>query len=470
MKMALVKPPATYADWYRRPVLGISYISSYLEANGKENKIFDSYYHSWSFEELCQKVIEYRPDIIGISSMTHEIALAAKIAGKIKQALDIPVIVGGSHATAMTEETLREFPHFDYLVYGEGERTTLELINSLSDDRNNITAIKGICYRNDKQIVNNGPRKFLTAEELDQLPYPAYYQYFVGKELADKGRYYTMFTTRGCPYGCVFCMQVLGRKVRRRSSKSVIAEIEYAQEKYGAYDFDFADEIFLFDCKETREILNTFCERKLFEGKKWSGLTRANFVDEELIALAKKAGCAHLEMGVESGDDEILKFIGKGITVQQVRKAVKIIKSAGISLCTYFILGHPQETRDSLKKTIDLAVELNSTSIAVGLMVPYPGTKVYEYAQNCEYGYKLISKDWSQYDKYGGRALELKDLPYEELLKWQKKAYVYFYIKNFRLKDAVKFIWTRKRALWFFLRKKLTKVLIPAKTNIRSTN
>jgi radical SAM superfamily enzyme YgiQ (UPF0313 family) len=196
--------------------------------------------------------------------------------------------------------------------------------------------------------------------------------------------------------------------------------------------------------------------QKGFPGRiRWSALTRANFVTPELIILAKNAGCFRLEMGVESGDDEILKTIGKDISTDQARRAVAIIKKAGISLGTYYILGHPGETVDTLKKTVDLAVELNTDTIAVGLMVPYPGTRIFDMALNNLNGYRLLSRNWEQYDKYGGKVLEIEGLPYECLLKWQKKMMLNFYLKNHRFLDCFKFFWKRRRAFYFIIRKKI---------------
>ena len=184
---------------------------------------------------------------------------------------------------------------------------------------------------------------------------------------------------------------------------------------------------------------------------RWSALTRANLVDCEVLSLAKQAGCFHLDMGVESGDDDILRNIGKAITVEQIKKAVAIVKDVGIELGTYFIIGHPNETRQTAQKTIDLSTELNTKTIAVGIMAPYPGTRVYDMARRGENGYHLLSEDWSQYDKYGGRSLEVKDLSYKEMRRFQKQAYINLYLKNFRLLDFAKFMWQRRHALYYFL-------------------
>jgi len=462
MKVALIKLPATYADWYKRPATGICYISAYLKLNGIDCRIFDAYFNSWSEKDTIEGVVEYSPDVIGLTAMTHEINQASQIASQLKERLNAHTIVGGCHVTALPGRTLREFPAFDYAVYGEGEKTVIELMKFLQQsgisEPSNIT---GLAWRDtDGNIHVNKPSEPLTSAELDMLPYPDVADYYHGPQaLVGNDSYYTMFTSRGCPYHCAFCMQVMGRKVRRRSAENIIQEVEYAISHYGAHTFDFADDIFLFDNRETRELLQLMIDRSLPERIRWSGLTRANFVTPELISLVKEAGCFRLEMGVESGDNEILKAINKGVTVEQVRKAVKIIKDSGILVSTYFILGHPNETLGTIKKTINLAAELNTHTIAVGLMVPYPGTRIYEMARRGEGGYRLLTEDWSQYDKYGGRVLEVGKLNFKQLSYWQAWAMVYFYLRNLRFLDLAKFFVQYRRGVFFLFKKFMARLV-----------
>ncbi|GAI58521.1 unnamed protein product, partial [marine sediment metagenome] len=127
MKIALIRLPATYADWYKRPALGIAYIAACLQSKGYNCKIFDAYFHSWCQAELLQQVKNYNPDVAGLTAMTHEINHAANFATQLKAQMNIPIIIGGCHVTALPQKTLAEFPIFDYGVYGEGEKTIIEL-------------------------------------------------------------------------------------------------------------------------------------------------------------------------------------------------------------------------------------------------------------------------------------------------------------------------------------------------------
>lgn len=457
-RVALIKVRGTYADWFKRPVLGLAYLCSYLKSDGFECRIFDAYYHSWSEDELLARVAEYRPHLIGISAMTHEVNKAAHVAGRLKVKLEVPVVIGGCHVTALPRRTLAEFPVFDYGIHGEGESACLQLARHLRDGSSpGLRDIQGLAFREGDEIKVNARAPFLTSEELDAMPLPAFDDYYGDdrEALKAKDACGAIIVGRGCPYNCAFCMRVLGQEVRRRSPETVIAEMEQSITRWGAHTFDFYDDILLHDRPDTRRLLELMIE-KGFPGKvRWYGLTRVNLVKADMIALAKEAGCIRLGLGVESGDDGILKTIGKGITVAQVRSAVRMIKDQGLAVDAYFILGHPDETEEQVKKTVDLAAELNTNTIAVGLMVPYPGTRVYEMALRGAGGYRLLSEDWSQYDKYGGRALELKNLPYERLLRWQRRALINLYLKNFRLLDLIAYMWQRRSALSFFLRRRL---------------
>ncbi|MFC1948662.1 B12-binding domain-containing radical SAM protein [Chloroflexota bacterium] len=461
MRIALVKPPVTYADWNRRPILGICYISAALKTQGISCKIFDAHYNVWTYDELIQKILEYEPTLVGFTAMTHEVIPCSNIANVIKKRLGVTTVIGGCHVTPIPERTLNEFGVFDYAVIGEGEKTIIDLVQFIQKNRANTypVSISGLAFRDsNNNVIVNDPRTSSTSSDLDLLPFPDFTEYYTESDsLAGKGAEYPMMSSRGCPYNCAFCMRVLGKKVRRRSAQNIVDEMEYASTRWGAHTFKFVDEILLFNDDDTRELLNLMINTSLPDRIRWNCTTRANLVNKELIDLSKKAGCYRIEIGVESGNENILKAINKGITIQQIRGAIRIIKEAGMATSTNFILGHPNETKETIRDTIKLAAELNTDDVGVGIMVPYPGTRIYDMALKGEAGYRLLTENWSEYDKYGGQALELRQLTAADLGRWQRYFFIYFYLRNFRFIDFIKFILTYRRGIKFILKKILFK-------------
>ncbi|MFH1312294.1 MAG: radical SAM protein [Candidatus Eisenbacteria bacterium] len=453
----MVRSPTTYADWYRRPALGLAYLCSYLRANSLECRIFDAYYNSWSEDELCDRVTAYSPGLVGLTAMTHEIVTAARIASRVRMHLRMTAVIGGCHCTALPERTLSEFPVFDYGICGEAEAALLALVRCLEHaDSRGLEAVDGVVFRRGQEVVTNGRAVPLDHDDLDCYPMPAFDDYYGNhKVLRKRNAAYVLISSRGCPFSCAFCMRVLGSKVRRRSAESVCDEMEVAIERYGAHTFDFCDDTLLYRDGKTRDLLDLMVARGLQVKASWCGVTRADQVDRTTARMAKASGCFRLGIGVESGDDTVLETINKGITVEQVKSAVAILKEAGIAVDAYFIVGHPNETEESLRKTLELAVELNADTIAVGLMVPYPGTRIHQMATRGEGGYRLLTEDWTKYDKYGGRALELEGLPHEDLVRWQRRIVLRPYIKNRRFLDLARYVWVRRRALSFFAKRHL---------------
>lgn len=452
MKIALIRPPEVNPYWSSpEPLLGAGYLAAYLESHGYDVRILDANYHGWTQRQIINGLVEYGPDLVGFSSMTHEIKAAHAIAVRMKDRLkEVPTVVGGCHVTALPSQTLQEFPEFTYGVFGEGEETLLELVRYLEKGTEaDLQNIAGLVHRDQQnRIVCNVERPSLAKEKLDKLPYPALHQYHQNAHaLKGPKRHYTIMAGRGCPYQCAFCMQVLGRQVRRRSAENIVGEMEHAIHAFGAHTIYFADEIFLFNDRITYETFELIKQRGLPKRIRWRANTRVNLVNDRLLKAAKEAGCYLLEIGIESGNDEILKAINKQITVEQAETAVQSIKKAGIGVSANFILGHPHETRQTIKATVDLATRLNTDTIAVGLMVPYPGTRIYEMAKRGEGGYRLLTEDWSSYDKYGNRALEIEGLPINVLETWQRKSIVYFYIKNFRFIDFFRFIFEYRKTI-----------------------
>jgi len=284
-------------------------------------------------------------------------------------------------------------------------------------------------------------------KDLDSLPFPDY------DHLARKIDTYPIFSSRGCPNNCIFCCRIMGNKIRVRTPKSVVNEIKYALSKFRPKLFDFADETFTFPKARTMAICDLIIKEGINKRIKWMAQSRVTLVDQELFEKMKEAGCINVDFGVESGNSEMLKIIKKGITLDEASSAIAAAKQAGLNTGSYFIIGHPFETAETIRETIKFAAKLNTDSVAFGIMVPYPGTEVYEMAVRGEGGYQIISERWEDYDKQLGNALELDGLSRKQLEKWQRKAYLTFYFKNLRLLDGVRLVISQRKLLWRMLTK-----------------
>ena len=420
MHVALINPPlqrnlGQIGDNPPYPSLSLGYLTSYLKKNDIDTLLVDAVFDKLSYKEVENKLKSFQPDLIGFTSMTHRIKETNDFAKKLRSHFpNAQFIIGGSHAT-VDSNILKEFEVFDIAVVGEGEEILLDIIKRKS---------KGVLHSN---IIEN----------LDLLPFPDFTDI---KHIIET---YPLLTSRGCPFQCVFCCRILGNKLRTRSPPNILEEIIQAKQKYHPRTFHFIDDQITIPRNRIMEL----CELLILKNVdiKWQCCSRVNTVDKQLLMKMKEAGCYRVDFGVESGNDGILKIIKKGITTKESINAVNIAKNVGLEVSCYFIIGHPYETVKTIKNTIDLAVKLNPNHVSFGIMCPYPQTEVYEMAKKGEGNYRLISNNWSDFDKQLGNALELTNLSRHELEKFQIKAYLYFYLKNYRFIDLTKLLFSYKK-------------------------
>jgi anaerobic magnesium-protoporphyrin IX monomethyl ester cyclase len=270
-------------------------------------------------------------------------------------------------------------PEIDIAAKGEGENTIVELLNAI-DGQGQFDSIQGIIYREDGQIVENAPRQFM--DDLDSLPFPHetapevlrnYDQYPV-----TAFRY--ILATRGCPYNCFFCgsRRIWSRKPRFRSPENVIREIGSLQQK-GLRSVHFADDTFGADKQYITDLCNAFMND--CPDMKWSCEIHVKLVDEQTISLMKAAGCHSIDLGIESGNDDILRQMRKQITIEEALAACRIIKKRGIELNTFFMVGFPQETEDTLNDTVTAMKKTKCNQVAYSIFTPYPGTEAFEFCR-----------------------------------------------------------------------------------------
>ena len=450
MKILLINPPIFRVNepWYDTPPFvrtGLAYIAGYIRQFPEfEVKIIDCKFERLNFEETTKLVSDYKPDVVGLGAFTNEIKPAAYLSRLIKRKFpETIIVVGGVHITALPEKTLEEFPEIDIGVIGEGEITFYELCYALKYKKS-LFDINGLSFRNEGKIIVTLPRERILDQ--DSIPFPAW-------DLLPPSKKYILMTLRGCPFNCVFCMNPNGRVARTRSIGSVIEELKIIAENYAPEEIMFGDELFSVDMDRTKSLLTEMIKHGLHKKLRWWIQTHVRFVDNELCRLMKEAGCIRMGLGIETGDEESLRTLGKGTNLDMIMKARLAAKEAHLPIETYFIIGQPNETIESMKKSIDLAVKMNPDLPIFGIMSPFPGTEIARLAAKGEGGYRLVTTDWNEYNKQIGGALEFANLTRKQIEIMQIKAYASVFLKNHRYIDFLKFLWHYRIGAFSVLKK-----------------
>jgi len=259
-----------------------------------------------------------------------------------------------------------------------------------------------------------------------------------------------LLSERGCPYQCVFCSRNMAHNVRSRPTQHVMEEIKWLHKDFAAKNILFEDETFGLHSERTEELLNKIIEFNRQKGIIFKAQTRVDCVSRSCVQLMKRAGFKYVELGIESGDPDVIARSRKGITLKQAEEAVKILKSEGIKVWAKFIIGLPGETKQTARHTIDLAVKLNPHRLSVATIVAYPGSKIYDWACEGKNGYRLLSKDWGRFDKYLSSSVELDNLSYLTMRRLQIQMYLEVYLRNYRFYELSRLLW-KSWSFWFTL-------------------
>jgi len=383
--------------------LGLSYIAGVLEEHGFDVAVYnadfsagrgrplDRWYRSRTtkygdylhilndsdhplWQEIEAVISQQSPDIIGISVTTPKYGSALNV-GKLVKKIDpdIPVVFGGVHPTALPEETLKN-KEVDVVVRGEGEYTFLAIVENIDK----LDKIPGASYKEDGKIIHNPGRPLI--QNLDELPFPAKHLW-LEKDKYSPESFGEISASRGCPYNCIFCASHLlwTRKVRHRSPGNLVEEIKHTQDTFGTYLFRFADDSFNLSKKFVGDFCNLLIEEKV--GIAWKCGVRADLIDGELVKKMKSAGCKMALMGIESGNNEMLKKIKKGITIEQVKNANKILKQNKLRAVQYFMV-FPWENKEEIDNTISRIKELDADTTVISVAVPFPGTDLYDMCKS----------------------------------------------------------------------------------------
>jgi len=420
------------------PPLGILSIASYLESKGYSVRVYDIHGEKLEDKDLVARLRRDKPRFIGISVLTNMCIPAHKIARICKQELPrSPIAVGGAHAEALPERMLRNSA-IDFVVRGDGEETMLEIVNGRAP-----AAITGLSYRENGRVRHNPPRA--VERNLDRYPLPSYHLVDFDYYFPAAGSYrnlpaINMLMTRGCPGKCNFCNSA-STTLRSRSPESMVAQIKFLHENYGIRQVQFYDDTFT----ATKAICLRFCE--LMEQANldvtWVAYVRGDCFSDHVAAAMKRAGCHQVLMGVETGNADIARSIGKPIDKKRYVKAMDIARRHGLEVRATFIIGHLGETWATMEDTLNFAIDLDVDLFQLNICTPYPGTQLYQEAVSQGL---LLSSDWNLYGQ-GDVLIKQAQLPAGDIYRFERLAFRRFY-----LRPRVAFRMLKRITSWYHVR------------------
>lgn len=430
-KILFMMPPFLTEEVYGKfaksgstqPFLGICYLAATLRKLGYLVDILDCVALNYSINNILDYIQDTRPQIIGLTVKTVNSHRAIDAIQKIKNRFsNIKIIVGGPHLNGYYKQ-MAQIKEVDFGVIGEGERTIVELCDHIIGIGKEKKDIPGIAYYQDEEVRVNQPRPLI--DDLDSIPFPARdllpsLDYYCPSVLYHKrSPVMQMFTSRGCPAQCIFCNTPFGKSMRYHSPEYVIEEMQHLIKDFGVREILINDDTFVIK----KDRIYSICERIKREKLDiiWSCNVRVNLVDKEILKEMKSAGCWLIMPGVESGDQNVLDFLKKGITVEQVKRCCQWAHEVGISVKPSFIIGNPTDTEETIRATIRLAKSLKTHYPSFTMFTPFPGTPSWDIVDN--YGYT----DKSNLEKFALSSESPSFIPHglseKKLIEFQKKGF-----------------------------------------------
>lgn len=442
MKLLLMRPQSMLR---KIMPMGLMYIAGHLQKYTPEIEIeiIDLRQKSLSEKQIIDLVCKSVPDVVGISAVSMEAKLTHHLIECIKKAnKNSKIIIGGPYATSLSHLALKD-NNVLCCIMGEGEETAIELLSYISNEMgtssNNdmLSSIKGIAWSRGGEYIKNPPREFIS--DPDIIPLPAYdliniREYFrifgTHSGLQARSEYASIFTSRGCPYHCVYCHDMFGKKIRYHSAQRIIDEIQLLYNEYAVREIHIEDDSFNLNRNRAKDIFNSIIKRGLDLKIAFPNGIRADHVDEEMLDLFKKAGVYRLAYGIETGSLNIQKQIKKRLNLEVAKQVIELTAKKRISTHGFFMLGFLGETKEDMFNTIKFARGSKLHTASFSFVIPQIGTQLYYSAK--EAGYDLDNIDTDQLNP-GDTEINISAVSTTELHKVRRLAYRTFYLNINRI-------------------------------------
>lgn len=437
MRILLVRAKPDYRDVIVEAPNGLAYVGAMAERMNHEVEILDLLLErkQEDADRLLKGVLGAKKyDLVGLTAMTPDYDAAARVAGLIKAGHPhLPVVFGGQHATSKAEMVAAQ-EACDFVVRGEGEQTFAELLEALETGKD-PGEVNGLAFKRNGAVIMTPPRAPIS--DLDALPFPAY-------QLLDLERYFEpvaarvtprnkqcvqIFTSRGCPWRCIYCHDLFGKRFRARSPENVLAEVKLLQDRFGIRDFLVEDDVFNFDMNRAKRIFELVkAEKNLDANFQFNSGLRIERFDEELVRKMAEGGTYFISIAVESASPRIQRYIRKNLKLERVAEVVSWMRKYRIRTLGFFMLGFPSESLEEINKTIRFACNLDLDEALFSVVTPYPGSELSRQVREMSmYDPDLVSRG-----QEGFQQLRTEQFDFRTLKKLQRKAYVMFFMTRSR--------------------------------------
>ena len=425
------------SDKYLQYPIFLGYSAAQLKAAGHQVAYIDSVIQDLNLNQTLVAAKHENPDVVFMETTTPSIEADYEDLTALKNATGAVIIVGGPHASYFHKTVLQECPAIDIVIRHEFDTK----IAGVASNLDNLETVGGITYRQGLAILDNGDGDM--AKDLDAIPFPdrdviPWHWYL--EAWFSRRPFMNMMTSRGCPYYCTFCLwpQIMyGHKQRFRSLDNVMAEIDFLIDRYGLREINVDDSTFTTNKRRVIE----FCQRLRQRKTKiiWTCNGRVDNLDDEVLAEMKASGCKMIRLGVESGSQDVLDKIRKGLTLRQIEDGFRRVKKHGIQALGGFMFGFPFDSRKTVEETIGFAKKISPDQVQFSINMCYPGTSLYAYAVANNL---LLVKSFKEFDMTHGPVVRTQDMEREELQHILARAYREFYFRPefvlqtlFHLKD-----------------------------------
>jgi len=434
MKIFLTRAVKSHFEMLLCQPLGIMYLASVLQEQGHDVRIFDFKLGSREFDKFREAFINERPDVVGISAMTYEAENLHEISRTIKSIYPKTLVVtGGAHTSSFAEKVLED-KNVDFVITGEGEHRFVSLLDTLSRG-GELNSLDGAGYREKGETVVHPGSKYIS--DLDTLPFPAwdlidveaYWSKPRSGIIYKYKEYMALFTSRSCPYKCIYCNNIFGKQYRMRSAKNVLNEMESLQKQFGVREFLILDDNFNLSLKRTKEFCKGVLSRELKAALSFPNGLRGDLLDEEAIDLLKQAGMFRVQYSVETSSPRMQKYIQKNINIKKIDHVFRVTSRAGIMTHGVFMLGFPTETKEEMLQTIRWAIRSPAHTAVFNRVIPFGNTRLAEIAkeQNPD-----LAFDFTHFQFYTHQ-VNISDLSDIEITRLQRSAYLRFYLNPIRI-------------------------------------